>query len=58
MADLTLGGGGHSLALLQAGVTVLGFDREETVLHVRRETAEISTTARSKAARLARDGAR
>jgi 16S rRNA (cytosine1402-N4)-methyltransferase len=31
-ADLTLGGGGHSEALLQAGATVLGFDRDPEAL--------------------------
>ena len=32
IADLTLGGGGHSLALLEAGADVIGFDRDEAAL--------------------------
>ena len=32
IADLTLGGGGHSLALLEAGAEVIGFDRDEAAL--------------------------
>ena len=32
IADLTLGGGGHSEALLEAGATVLGLDRDSTAL--------------------------
>jgi 16S rRNA (cytosine1402-N4)-methyltransferase len=32
IADLTLGGGGHSEALLQAGATVIGFDRDPEAL--------------------------
>lgn len=32
IADLTLGGGGHALALLEAGAEVIGFDRDEAAL--------------------------
>lgn len=32
IADLTLGGGGHSLALLQGGADVIGFDRDAAAL--------------------------
>ncbi len=31
-ADLTLGGGGHSQAMLEAGATVVGFDRDPNAL--------------------------
>ena len=37
IADLTLGGGGHALALLQAGAEVIGFDRDESALARARE---------------------
>jgi 16S rRNA (cytosine1402-N4)-methyltransferase len=32
IADLTLGGGGHSESLLEAGAEVIGFDRDEAAL--------------------------
>ena len=40
IADLTLGGGGHSSALLEAGAEVIGFDRDEAAL--KRATERLS----------------
>ena len=37
IADLTLGGGGHSLALLQAGAEVIGFDHDAAALERAKE---------------------